>query len=84
MGVPVVAQWIMNLTRNHEVVDLIPGLAQGLRIQQCCELWCRSHLRLGPHLAVAVAYAGACSSNWTPSLGTSICHECSPKKTKEK
>ena len=27
-GVPVVAQWLMNLTRNHELVGLIPGLAQ--------------------------------------------------------
>ena len=28
MGVPVVAQWLTNLTRNHEVVGLIPALAQ--------------------------------------------------------
>ena len=27
-GVPVVAQWLTNLTRNHEVVGLIPALAQ--------------------------------------------------------
>ena len=27
-GVPVVAQWLTNPTRNHEVVGLIPGLAQ--------------------------------------------------------
>ena len=26
-GVPVVAQWFTNPTRNHEVVGLIPGLA---------------------------------------------------------
>ena len=25
-GVPVMVQWLMNLTRNHEVVGLIPGL----------------------------------------------------------
>ena len=25
--VPVVAQWLMNPTRNHEVASLIPGLA---------------------------------------------------------
>ena len=28
MGVPVVAQWLTNLTRNPEVAGLIPGLAQ--------------------------------------------------------
>ena len=27
-GVPVVAQWLTNLTRNNEVAGLIPGLAQ--------------------------------------------------------
>ena len=26
---PTVAQWLMNPTRNHEVVGWIPGLAQG-------------------------------------------------------
>ena len=28
LGVPVVAQWLRNPTRNHEVVGSIPGLAQ--------------------------------------------------------
>ena len=28
--------------------------------------------------------AGSCSSDWTPSLGTSICCRYSPKKTKKK
>ena len=27
-GVPVVAQWLTNPTRNHEVAGLFPGLAQ--------------------------------------------------------
>ena len=30
-----------NTTRNREVVGLIPGLAQGLRIWCCRVLWCR-------------------------------------------
>ena len=29
-GVPVMAQWLTNPNRNHEVVGLIPGLAQWL------------------------------------------------------
>ena len=45
-GVPVMVQWLMNLTGNHEVVGLIPVLAQwirdpALRIWRCRELWCR-------------------------------------------
>ena len=27
-GVPLVAQWLMNPTRNHEVVGSVPALAQ--------------------------------------------------------
>ena len=30
-GVPVVAQWLMNPTRNLEVVGLIPGCAQWVK-----------------------------------------------------
>ena len=31
-------------------------------------------------VAVAVVYAGSCSSNSAPSLGTSVCRRCGPKK----
>ena len=31
LGVPVMAQWLMNPTRNHEVVGSIPDLAQRVK-----------------------------------------------------
>ena len=31
LGVPVVAQWLTNPNRNHEVAGLIPGLAQWVK-----------------------------------------------------
>ena len=30
-GVPIMAQWLTNLSRNHEVVSLIPCLAQWVK-----------------------------------------------------
>ena len=52
----------------------------GLGIWHCYELWCRSQMRLGFHIAVAVVQAGSYSYSSTPSLGTSICRWCGPKK----
>ena len=45
-------------------------------------MWLRSCVAVA--VAVTVALVGTCSFNWTPRLGTSICHRCSPKKQKKK
>ena len=51
-------------------------------IQCCRELWYR--LQMGSGIAVVVVQASSCSSDSTPSLGTSVCHGHSPKKQKKK
>ena len=50
-GVPVVAQWLKNPTRSHEVAGLIPGLAQWAKDQCCHELWYRLQTQLGSCVA---------------------------------
>ena len=41
-------------------------------------------MQLGSHVAVAVAVAGGNSSYLTPSLETSMCCRCGPKKDQNK
>ena len=57
----------------------------GSGIQRYCELRCRAQMQLGSRVvvAMAVAWASSCSSYSTPSLGTSICHGCGPRKKKK-
>ena len=75
IGVPVMAQ------QKQIQLGAMASLS-GLRIQHCPELKCRSQMQLGSGVAVAVA--GSCSSNLTPSLATSIWRGYSPKKQKKK
>ena len=52
-----------NLTRNHKVVGLIPGLAQWDKDLELLELRCRSQTCLGSQVVVALAWAGVYSSD---------------------
>ena len=72
------AQQLTNPTRIPEDAGLIPGLESCVAMM----LWSTLQMWLGSHMAVAVA--GSCSSDLTPSLGTSICHRCCPKKKERK
>ena len=53
--VPIVAQWLTNLPRNHEVAGLIPDPAQWVKDLVLRELWCRSQMQLESLIAVVVA-----------------------------
>ena len=41
MGVPIVAQQVINLTSIHEDSSLIPGLTQCVKDWELLWLWCR-------------------------------------------
>ena len=51
--VPVVVQWLTNLTGTHEVGGWIPGLAQWVKDPSL--LWCRLQTWLGSRISVALA-----------------------------
>ena len=81
--VPIMAQqkqiWLVSM--RMQVWSL--ASLSGLRIWCCHELCCKWWTWLGSCIAVAVAKASSYSSDWTLSLGTSICRGCGPKKQKK-
>ena len=81
-GVPVVEPWKQIQLSSIRMCVQSVALLSGLRIWRCHKLWCRSQMRLGSDVAAVAAEAGSCSSDLTPSMGTSIGHKCSPKNEK--
>ena len=78
---PIVAQWKwiwLVYPWGHQVRSL--ASLGGLGIGHCCELWCGSPTWLRSSIAVAVEWAGSCSSHLTSTLGTSLCQDCGPEK----
>ena len=78
------AQRFKNQLVSIRMLDQCLTSQSGLRIQCCCEPWCRSQMQLRSCVAVAVVYDGSCSSNFTPRLGTSIKSKKRKKRRKEK
>ena len=82
-GVCVVAWWKQtHLVSVRMRVQSWASLSR-VKIWPCRELWCRSKMRHGSHVAVAVSQASGCGSDLTPSLGISIGCRCSRKTNKQ-
>ena len=57
LGVPIVAQQVMNLSSIRKDVGSVPGLPQWVKLQDRSQTW------LGSDVAVAMTQAGSCSSD---------------------
>ena len=72
IGVPIVTQ-----QKETQLVSMrmwVRSLASlgGLRIWCCQDLWCRSQMWLGFHIAVTVVLAGSCTSAWERPYATGV------------
>ena len=54
LGVPTAVQQVTNQTSIHEDAGSILASLSGSGIWHCHELWCRSQMQLGSHMAMAV------------------------------
>ena len=57
---------VMNPTSIHDEADSIPGLGQWVKYRHCHELWCRSQMWFGSHIAVAMAWSGSLQLQFNP------------------
>ena len=76
-------QWLTNPTSIHEDMGLIPGLTQvgqGSGVAMSYGVGGRFGLDLA---LLWLWHRPAATALMTPSLGTSLCRGCSPKKTKD-
>ena len=86
-GVPIAAQQLTNLTGIHEDTGSIPGLLSGLRIQHCCERWCRS--RCSSHLELVWLWGRPATAapirplTWEPPYAPGVTLKKKTKKEKE-
>ena len=77
------AQWKRTQLASMRTQVQSLALLSGLRIRRCCEPCWRSQAQLRSHVAVTMVYTASCSSNSTPSLGTSVCFGFGPQKQKK-
>ena len=87
MGVPVVAQWLTNPTRNMRLRVRSLPLLSGLMIRRCRELWCRLQTWLDPELLwlrrrlAATAPIGPLA--WEPPYAVGVALERAKEKRKK-